>query len=67
MKQFLGINITCTGPKLMLDPKEYLHKVLERFNMLNAKPVPTPLSTGYMPIPGLKLPIPHFVPTSNKS
>ena len=36
----------------MLDQKEYLHKVLEQFNMLNAKPAPTPLPTSYMPIPG---------------
>jgi Reverse transcriptase (RNA-dependent DNA polymerase) len=48
--EFLGIRITREASKVMLDQRTYLQKVLERFNMTNAKIAPTPLPTGYSPI-----------------
>jgi hypothetical protein len=50
MKEFLRMTILRRGTTLILDQKEYLHTVLERFGMQNAKSVPTPLPSGYAPL-----------------
>ena len=47
--EFLGMRVTQTAAKVKLDQTEYLAKVLERFEMTNAKIAPTPLPTGYKP------------------
>jgi hypothetical protein len=49
-KEFLHMSILRRGTTLILDQKEYLHTVLERFGMQNAKSVPTPLPSGYVPL-----------------
>ena len=45
------MNIHRQGKLIILEQKDYLKKVLERFNMHNAKSVPTPLPMGYVPQP----------------
>jgi hypothetical protein len=52
LKEFLGIRVTRSGRTIKLDQREYLQKVLTRFNMLNANPAATLLPTGYLPKPG---------------
>ena len=37
--------------RILIDQKDYLQKVLQRFNLTNAKSVPTPLPEGYRPTP----------------
>jgi len=37
--------------KIYLDQTAYLQKVIERFDLQNAKPAPTPLPEGYQPSP----------------
>jgi hypothetical protein len=49
VKEFLHMRVTCDGHDVRLDQTVYLKKVLERFNMINAKPHPTPLPTGWSP------------------
>ena len=46
-KQILGIRITRDGGTLRLSQAEYIKKVVERFNMDNAKPVGCPLATHF--------------------
>jgi hypothetical protein len=36
---------------IAIDQRDYLHKVLERFDLINAKSAPTPLPIGYVPAP----------------
>jgi hypothetical protein len=50
-KEFLWMNIHCQGKIIVLEQKDYLKKVLEHFNMHNAKSIPTPLPIGYVPMP----------------
>lgn len=50
-KEFLRMKIHRQGNTIILEQKEYLRKVLERFNMHNARSVPTPLPMGYTPSP----------------
>jgi hypothetical protein len=50
-KEFLRMNIHRQGNTIILEQKEYLRKVLERFNMHNARSAPTPLPMGYTPSP----------------
>jgi hypothetical protein len=50
-KEFLQINIHCQGKIIILEQKDYLKKVLECFNIYNAKSVPTPLPMGYILMP----------------
>ena len=50
-KEFLRMTIERKGKTIELDQRDYLKKVLERFNMINAKSVPTPLPSGYIPTP----------------
>ena len=45
------MNIHRQGTTIILEQKDYLRKVLERFGMHNAKSAPTPLPMGYTPIP----------------
>jgi hypothetical protein len=49
-KEFLRMLILRRGTTLILDQKEYLHTVLERFGMQNEKSVLTPLPSGYVPL-----------------
>ena len=45
---------------IFLDQKDYLQKVLLRFNLINAKSVPTPLPEGYQPQPNKGSPDPEI-------
>jgi hypothetical protein len=47
--EFLGIRVTCDAGKIQLDQRKYLAKVLDRFQMTNAKIAQTPLPTGWNP------------------
>ena len=49
VKKFLHMHITCNGQTIQLDQCAYLDKVLERFSMTNAKSVPTPLPSNWVP------------------
>ena len=50
VSKFLGMRITQNAQTITIDQQQYLKKVLEHFNMVNAKPMPTPLPSGYNPI-----------------
>ena len=50
-EEFLRMKIHRQGNQITLEQKDYLQKVLERFNMHNAKSAPTPLPSGYVPLP----------------
>src|SRR6202012_154823 len=50
-KEFLHMRILRSKGKILVDQKDYLQKVLQCFNLLNAKSVPTPLPEGYHPTP----------------
>jgi hypothetical protein len=52
-KEYLGMRITRDRTKrtLRLDQSPYAAKVAERFGQVNAKPVSTPLPSGYNPSP----------------
>ena len=45
------MSITRHKNTIALDQKDYLNKILKHFNMTNAKSVPTPLPSGYIPTP----------------
>jgi hypothetical protein len=45
----LGIRVTRDAGKIQLDQRKYLAKVLDRFQMTNAKIAQTPLPTGWNP------------------
>jgi Reverse transcriptase (RNA-dependent DNA polymerase) len=47
--EFLGIRVTRDAGKIQLDQRKYLAKVLDRFQMTNAKIAQTPLPTGWNP------------------
>jgi hypothetical protein len=49
-KEFLRMRIRSEGKKIYLDQTAYLHKVVERFGMSNARGATTPLPGGYVPI-----------------
>ena len=49
--EFLCMKITCEGCSIHLDQSAYLHMVLERCRMQNAKSAVTPLPAGYVPKP----------------
>jgi Reverse transcriptase (RNA-dependent DNA polymerase) len=51
VKEFLCMHITRKGKDIHLDQHDYLDKVLERFSMTNAKSVPTPLPSNWVPQP----------------
>jgi len=48
-QEFLRMRILRKNGKTYLDQTAYLQKVLQRFDLQNAKPVPTPLPEGYYP------------------
>ena len=48
--EFLGMKVTRDGEKIKLDQIKYLKKLLDRFNMTNAKNASTPLPVGYTPL-----------------
>jgi hypothetical protein len=50
-KEFLHMHIRRKDGKIYLDQSAYLQKVVEHFNLQNAKPAPTPLPEGYQPSP----------------
>ena len=46
VKQFLGVNITQTKGKIVLDQSHYTKKLLEKFGFQNAKTVSTPIDNS---------------------
>src|SRR6266571_7399069 len=50
-KEFLCMHILRNKGRILIDQKDYLQKVLQHFNLINAKSVPTPLPEGYHPSP----------------
>jgi hypothetical protein len=51
MQEFLHMHIVKSKGHILIDQVDYLHKVLQRFKLINAKTVPTPLPEGYQPLP----------------
>jgi Reverse transcriptase (RNA-dependent DNA polymerase) len=49
VKEFLRMHITQKRKDIHLDQHDYLDKVLERFSMTNARSVPTPLPSNWVP------------------
>jgi hypothetical protein len=49
VKEFLHMHITQKRKDIHLDQHDYLDKVLERFSMTNARSVPTPLPSNWVP------------------
>ena len=47
--EFLGMKVTHDGEKIKLDQIKYLKKLLDHFNMTNAKIASTPLPAGCTP------------------
>jgi hypothetical protein len=43
------MHLTQKGKDIHLDQRDYLDKVLEHFSMTNAKGVPTPLPSNWVP------------------
>ncbi len=50
-KEFLHMCILRNKGRILVNQKDYLQKVLQHFNLINAKSVPTPLPEGYHPSP----------------
>jgi hypothetical protein len=50
-QEFLRMCIIKNKGRIIVDQKDYLQKVLQRFKLENAKSVPTPLPEGYQPLP----------------
>ena len=50
-QEFLCMHIVKLKGRIKIDQVDYLLKVLQRFNLLNAKAPPTPLPEGYQPRP----------------
>ena len=50
-QEFLRMHIHREGGAILLDQCPYLETVVDCCGMTNAKPVPTPLSTGYQALP----------------
>ena len=50
-QEFLRMRIIKSNGRIKIDQVDYLNKVLQRFNLLNAKAPPTPLPEGYQPRP----------------
>ena len=50
-KEFLRMRVKRKGCKIYLDQSPYLHRILKRFNMSDAKAARTPLPAGYFPQP----------------
>src|ERR1700761_6558203 len=58
--EFLHMHIIRSRGHILIDQKDYLQKVLQRFNLINAKSVPTPLPEGYQPQPNKGSPVPEI-------
>ena len=50
-REFLCMKIVHGNGYVAIDQMDYLRKVLDRFDLLNAKAAPTPLPMGYVPTP----------------
>ena len=50
-QEFLCMCIVKSKGCIKIDQVDYLHKVLQRFNLFNVKAPPTPLPEGYQPHP----------------
>jgi len=50
-KEFLRMRIVHSNGYITIDQQDYLCKVLECFDLINAKAAPTPLPMGYVPTP----------------
>ena len=48
-QEFLHMHIVKLKGHIKIDQVDYLHKVLQQFNLLNARAPPTPLPEGYQP------------------
>ncbi|KAG5458485.1 MAG: hypothetical protein BJ554DRAFT_1277 [Olpidium bornovanus] len=46
----LGVRITTSKGRRVLDQERFVKALLERFNMQNAKPVATPLEAGALEV-----------------
>src|SRR5436305_15192121 len=44
VRTFLGLNVIRNGPTLAINQIGYIQHMLQRFQMINAKPVTTPLN-----------------------
>jgi hypothetical protein len=60
MQEFLHMHIVKLKGHILIDQVDYLHKVLQRFKLINAKTVPTPLPEGYQPLPNKDPPNPEL-------
>ena len=49
-KEFLHMNIRQEGSGVMIYQCAYLEKILQRFNLINARVAPIPLPQGYHPM-----------------
>ena len=52
-QEFLHMCIVKSKGCIKIDQVDYLHKVLQQFNLLNVKAPPTPLPEGYQPRPSM--------------
>ena len=59
-QEFLRMRIVKSKGRILVDQKTYLQKVLQCFNLLNAKMAPTPLPEGYQPQPNKSPPNPEL-------
>jgi transposase InsO family protein len=59
-QEFLRMRIVKSKGRILIDQVDYLHKVLQRFKLVNAKTVPTPLPEGYQPLPNKDPPNPEL-------
>ena len=59
-QEFLRMRIIRSKDRILVDQVDYLHKVLQRFKLTNAKAVPTPLPEGYQPVPNKGSPDPEI-------
>jgi hypothetical protein len=59
-QEFLRMRIVKSKGRILIDQVDYLHKVLQRFKLINAKTVPTPLPEGYQPLPNKDSPNPEL-------
>ena len=46
VSQYLGIRVTQTENSISLDQSHYINEILERFGMVDAKPMPTPMNVS---------------------
>ena len=56
-QEFLRMRIRRRDQVILIDQCSYLEKVVERFEMQNAKAAPTPLPAGYTPTVTVRSPV----------